>query len=350
MTLRALLSLAAGFVVMACSGETEVQDRPARPVPIETVEAGGLQRSYEFVGRVEARRAVDLSFQVGGQLGQLPVTDGATVAEGDLVAQLDLEAFRRAEREANVQLQQARADLDRQQTLFDRGIAAAAALEAAQTQYDLRVVELETVRQNLERAALRAPFDGLISRVLVENYTVVAPGQPVARLQDVGELRVSIPLSEDLVATFSAEDLASVEASFNFLPDRRFPLVPRELVSEPDNASQTYRGILALPDNIPANVLPGMTATVYAEISPNAELPSAITIPITALGYDAAGLPVVYVFDEAASAVYRRLVELGEFTEGHVRVTEGLEPGERIATAGVSALQDGMIVRPLAGE
>lgn len=350
MTPRLLLSLAAGLAVAACGGDAAIEDRPARPVPIETVSAGGLQRSYEFVGRVEARRAVDLSFQVGGQLTQLPVTDGAEISEGDLVAELDLEEFRRAQREANVQVQQARADLDRQQTLYDRGIAAEAALEAAQTQYDLRAVELETVRQNLQRATLRAPFDGLVSRVLVENFTVVAPGQPVARLQDLGEMRVSIPLSEDLVATFSADDLVSVEASFNFLPGRRFPLEPRELVSEPDNASQTYRGILALPDNIPANVLPGMTATVFAEISPEADLPTAVTIPMSALGYDAAGLPVVYVFDAEAGAVYRRIVELGEFTDGHVRITGGLEPGERIATAGVSALQDGMPVRPLEGE
>ena len=49
------------------------------------------------------------------------------------------------------------------------GAERAAALEAAQTQYDLRAVELETVRQNLQRATLRAPFDGLISRVLVDR-------------------------------------------------------------------------------------------------------------------------------------------------------------------------------------
>ena len=206
MTLRALLPLAASLLVAACGGQPEAQERPARPVPIQTVEAGGLQRSYEFVGRVEARRAVDLSFQVGGQLGQLPVNDGTDVAEGDLIAQLDLEEFRRAEREANVQLQQARADLDRQQTLFDRGIAAAAALEAAQTQYDLRAVELETVRQNLQRATLlqiesrphafddwllAKGIDGLVKHIRAEQDDlrkhIIEQGETNRRLRDLIE-------------------------------------------------------------------------------------------------------------------------------------------------------------------
>ncbi|MAL08274.1 MAG: efflux transporter periplasmic adaptor subunit [Maricaulis sp.] len=350
MTLRALTIAFISLSLAACGGAPEPEARAPRPVQIETVTGGGLGRHYEFVGRVEARRAVDLSFQVGGQLAELAVTDGAAVSEGDLIAQLDLEELRRAEREARVQLQQAQSDLDRQQTLFDRGIAAAAARDSAQTQFDLRQVELGTARQNLQRGTLRAPFDGLISRVLVDNFTVVAPGQAIARIQDVGELRVSIPISEDLVATFRAEDLTLIEASFAFLPGQRFALEPRELVSEPDNASQTYRGILALPSDLPANILPGMTATVYAEFSPNADLPSSIRIPLSALAYAPDGSPFVYVFDAEAGAVNRRSVALGDFTEGAVRITDGLAAGERIATAGISSLQDGMAVRPLGGE
>ena len=350
MTLRALSILLISASLAACGAAPESETRAPRPVQFETVSGSGLERHYEFVGRVEARRAVDLSFQVGGQLAELAVTDGAAVSEGDLIAQLDLEELRRAEREARVQLQQAQSDLDRQQTLFDRGIASAAARDSAQTQYDLRVVELGTARQNLERGTLRAPFDGLISRVVVDNFTVVAPGQVIARIHDVGELRVSIPISENLIATFREDDLTSIEASFSFLPGQRFALTPRELVSEPDTAAQTYRGILALPDEIPANILPGMTATVYAEFSADANVLSSIRIPLSALGYAADGEPVVYVFDPEAGVVNRRLVELGEFAEGAVRIASGLEPGERIATAGVSALQDGMAVRPLGGE
>ncbi|WP_420434516.1 efflux RND transporter periplasmic adaptor subunit [Hyphobacterium sp.] len=340
------LIMIAGLLT-ACSSETVENNPSPRLVQVETVAGIGPDRHYEFVGRVEAARSVDLSFQVNGQLAELPVTDGIEVAEGDLIAQLDLEDFQRAEREARVQLQQARTDLDRQQTLFDRGIASAAARDNAQTQYDLRLVALENARRNLENATLRAPFDGLISRVLVENFTVVPPGQPIARLQDVSELRVSIPLSEDLIATFTPDELLSVEASFAFLPGQRFTLTPRELISEPDAASQTYRGVLALPGEIPANILPGMTATVYAEFSPDADLPNAVHIPVNALAYDADGEPAVFVFDENTGQVQFRPIDVAGINEGRVQVVSGLAPGDEIVTAGVHSLQDGMAVRPL---
>jgi RND family efflux transporter MFP subunit len=347
MTRLASTALLASVLLAACSAEEAPPPAGPRPVQIERVKSAGPQRTNEFVGRVEAVRTVDLAFQVGGQLAELPATDGLEVAEGDLIARLDLEDFRRAEREANVQLQQAQTDLERQQTLFDRGIASAAARDNAQTQFDLRLVALENARQNLADATLRAPFDGQVSRVLVENFTVVTPGRAVARLQDLSELRVSIPIPENLIATFREEDLVSIEASFAFLPGERYPLVPRELVSEVEAGSQTYRGILALPGDIPANILPGMTATVWSEFSSRAALPDSLMVPVTALAFDSSGEPVVFVFDSGTGRVSRRPVETGEITNEAVIITQGLAPGELIATAGVSALQDGMTVRPL---
>ena len=348
MTFKPLLSAALlPIALIACSAPADDEAPPARLVQIETVEAIGPQRTYEFVGRVEARRSVDLAFQVGGQLAVLDVTDGLTISEGDRVARLDLDDFQRAEREARVQLQQAQTSLERQQTLFDRGIASAAARDTAQTEYDLRVVALGNARQNLQNATLTAPFSGLVSRVLVDDFAVLAPGQPVARMQDLSELRVSIPIAEDLIATFNEEDLVRIEASFTFLPGQRFELEPRELVSEADSASQTYRGILALPANIPANILPGMSATVFAEMSSTARLPDNVHVPVNALGYSPDGSPVVFVYDDASGTVSRRPVVTGDITNDEILVTAGIEAGDYIVTAGIGSLRDGMAVRPL---
>lgn len=340
-------ALAVLITLAACSPEAVDSTRPPRLVQLEAVTDSGPQNRHEFVGRVEARLSVDMAFQVGGQLSDLPVQEGSPIAEGDLVARLDAEDFERAAREARVQLQQARTDLDRQLTLFERGIASEAARDNAQTQYDLRAVALENAERNLEYATLRAPFDGLVSRRLVDNYAIIAPGQPIVRIQDLSELRVSIPIPEDMVATFDEEDLVRVEAGFAFLPGQRFPLEPRELVSEPDSASQTYRGILALPSDIPANILPGMTATVWSEFSDESTGGSTIRVPVNAIAYGPDGTPAVFVYDTASRRVARRVVSTGEIDGDQVEVSAGLGTGELIVTAGVSALQDGMEVRPL---
>ncbi|MAZ92648.1 MAG: efflux transporter periplasmic adaptor subunit [Oceanicaulis sp.] len=339
--------LAAVLALAACSGETVAPPPQPRLVQLGEVQSNAPETRHEFVGRVEARLSVDMAFQVGGQLAELPLTEGQRIAEGDLVARLDLEDFELARQEARVQLQQARTDLERQRTLHERGIASQAALDSAQTQYDLRLVALENAQRNLQYATLTAPFDGLVSRRLVDNFTIVSPGQPIVRIQDVGELRVSIPVSEDMVATFDQNNLVALEAAFSFLPGQTFSLIPRELVSEPDDTSNTYRAIAALPDDIPANILPGMTATVWAEVERNGPVTTDVTVPLAAVSERPDGSNSVWVYDADTGTVSPRMVETAGLRGNSVIVTDGVQAGDLIVTAGVSALHDGMEVRPL---
>lgn len=345
--LNLLPALAAVVALAACSAEAPAPEAAPRFVQLGEVSGMAPETRHEFVGRVEARQTVDMAFQVGGQLAELPINEGQRIAEGTLVARLDLEDFERAAREARVQLQQARNDLERQRTLHERGIASQAALDNAQTQYDLRQVALENARRNLEYATLTAPFDGLVSRRLVDNFTIVSPGQPIVRLLDIGELRVSIPVSEDMVATFDQNNLVSLQAAFSFLPGRTFDLTPRELVSEPDDASNTYRAIAALPPDVPANILPGMTATVWAEVEHNGPVSSNVSVPLSAVSERPDGTHAVWVYAPETGTVASRVVRTDGMLGDRVIITGGLEAGEQIVTAGVSALHEGMRVRPL---
>lgn len=342
-----LPALTTAFILASCSQDAPAPVSQPRLVQLAEVTAENGETRHEFVGRIEARLSVDMAFQVGGQLAEIPLNEGVLIEEGTLVAALDAEDFERAAREARVQLQQANTELERQRTLHERGIASQAALDSAQTNYDLREVALQTARRNLGYATLTAPFDALVSRRLVDNFTIVSPGQPVVRLMDVSELRVSIPISEGMVATFDADDLVSLEAAFAFLPGQTFSLVPRELVSEPDAASRTYRAIAALPDNIPANILPGMTATVFAQFANDTSALNGLRIPLAAVGAAPDGTQRVWVFDEGAGTVSPRSITTGGFEGEIVIVTDGLRAGDRVVTAGISALHEGMEVRPL---
>lgn len=340
-------ALGASLLLAACSEDIPAAPAPARLVQLADVVAASRETRHEFVGRVEARLSVDMAFQVGGQLADLPLSEGVLIEQETLVAALDQEDFQRAEREARVQLQQANTELERQRTLHERGIASQAALDSAQTNYDLREVALQTARRNHDYATLTAPFDALVSRRLVDNFTIVSPGQPVVRLMDVSELRVSIPISEGMVATFDRKDLVSLEAAFAFLPGQTFSLEPRELVSEPDAASRTYRAIAALPDALPANILPGMTATVFAQFATGAEIETGLRVPLSAVASAPDGSQRVWVFDESLGSVSARAITTDGFDGDTVIVTNGVSVGDRVVTAGVSALYEGMRVRPL---
>lgn len=341
-------AILATAVLAACSDVAATPEETLRTARIETVAAPtGLARR-EFVGRVEARYSVDLAFQVSGRLAEFAVPEGQMIEEGTLIARLEDQDYERALREARVQLQQARTHLERQQTLHERGIASDAALEDARTAYELRVVALDTMRQNLSYATIEAPFTGLMSRRLVDNFTTLSAGQPVARLQDLSELRVAIAVPESLIATLERPDSYTISARFPFMPERDFPLEFRELIAEADMASQTYKVMFALPAGLPGNILPGMTVNVRVQLDQDA-LPggNAVRVPVTALSALPDGGFQVWVFNPETGAVSARPVRTGGIDGGSALVLDGIDTGEQIVTAGVNALREGMRVRPM---
>ncbi|WP_022698815.1 efflux RND transporter periplasmic adaptor subunit [Euryhalocaulis caribicus] len=347
--LIAWIGLAAAILVAGCSGEAAQEPEIVKTAQIETVETASKGLTREFVGRVEARIAIDVTMRVGGRLQEFPVEEGDRVSKGDLIARLEVQDYNRAVREAQVRVEQTRTDLVRARELFEQNATPKAQLDSAQTAYDLAVVALDQARQNLEYARFTAPFDGLVTRKYVDNYTQVDAGTPIARLQDTGELRVAIQVPEDLIATVSADSVA-MYATFPFAPDRQFPLEYRELIAEPDQASLTYKVMMALPEGVPASILPGMTADVVANVAMKGPVSGAVRVPVAALDDTPEGDFVVWTYDAASGAVAPRPVKPSRLDNGGVLVTEGLQAGEQIVTAGVAGLQEGMRVRPLGDE
>ena len=73
-----------------------------------------------------------------------------------------------------------------------------------------------------------------------------------------------------------------------------------------------------------------------------------LEIPVSAMLTDAAeGKTYVWVIDEQNNTVEKRAVTPGPLTDRGIKITDGLSPGERIATAGVHYLTDGQVVRIL---
>jgi len=319
----------------------------ARPVRIHTVTDNTAFRERRFTGRVRAVQTVDLSFQVGGEIVRLPVRESERVNQGALIAALDKEDFKRRLREAKVRRDLAKTKLDRAASLRDKQFTSEATYDDAKAEYDLAVVAVETAKQNLEYAEIHAPYDAIITKRLVDNYTVISAGTKVVRIQDMSEVQVDINVPETLFAKVTRQQVESMEAVFPSAPERRFALEYREHETEADPVAQTYRVTLAMPVPEDINILPGMTASVFVKIKPGDGPAKGVPVPASAIGADAEKRPFVWVLDPKTNEVLKRQVELGALRGDSAVITEGLEPGEQIVSAGVSFLQEGQIVRPL---
>lgn len=324
------------------------QDAPPL-AKILTVAEGDGAITRQFFGHVVAKQTVDLAFQVGGQIVELPVLEGTPVTKGSLVARLDTEPFQLALDQAQAQQDQADRTLERMEKLEGNTVSQVT-VDDATTQADLTAIATRNAARNLELATLNAPFDGIIASRNVANFTTVQAGMPIVRMHDMSELRVDIEVPEVLFQRAGRDPDLELTATFPRLPGS-YDLEPREFNAETSDKGQTYRITLALTDPGDLVVLPGSSVNVTASLLGNAPQ---IVIPQSALIADTSGAPRVMLFtpsgtDPDIGTVQVTEVSITPSANGDVLVTEGLSPGDQIIASGAALLSDGDAVRRFTG-
>ena len=92
------------------------------------------------------------------------------------------------------------------------------------------------------------------------------------------------------------------------------------------------------------NVLPGMTATVFAQVLPTERGDAlSVLLPVSAVVADTGKDPIVWVVDDETMTVSAKPVQVGRMANDSITVF-GIEAGQRIVTAGAAFMREGMQV------
>lgn len=334
-------------------GDGAVQaEEVLRPVRTVTVDMQGAIDTREFAGVVDADRKVDLAFRVSGTLQQLPVLEGSHVDEGQLVAALDQTDFRIQLRAVQADFERARAEYERSRTLIERNLIARADFERTQAQFFVAETELERAQQDLEYTTLHSPFEGYIARRHVENLSEISARSPVLTLVDLKSMVVRIDVPESIMIVARREGIRpDMYAVFEGHEAVQYPLVIKEIGTQPDSGTSTYPVSLSLPPITDLNILPGMSAVVGVRPFTRPDnLASVACLPSQAVLEDAAGrfVFVAVPLDDGerngVAQIERRNVTVGDISSFGIQVLSGLSNGEQVVTAGMSQLRPGQRV------
>ncbi|MFC3615612.1 efflux RND transporter periplasmic adaptor subunit [Lutimaribacter marinistellae] len=316
-------------------------------VKLAEVSAGRAEIRRIFFGKAVARETVDLAFQVGGQIVAFPVQEGATVAKGSVVAQMDLEPFELAFEQARAKEEQAARTVVRFEQLAGSSVAETS-LQDARTTLTLADIAVRNAERDLEHATLYAPFDSIVATRLVPNFSTVEAGTPVVRLHDMSELRIDIDVPEMLAQRVGSNPDISLQATFP-ASDESFPLELREFNAETAEIGQTYRITLGMPMPPDFEVLPGSSARVTATVRTRAQ---SIEVPGSAIVIGNDRQTYVMVFEPAGAdqgRVTRTAVEIAPTNRGTVEIVAGLQASQEIVVSGAEQLDDGARVRRFTG-
>ncbi len=344
------LTIATVFLLASCdSGTTLSKERKevlVRPAKLITISPTDNDQFLNYPAVIQSQQLSVLTFEVGGMLNEVLVIEAQQVKKGDVLARLDQRDLKANLKSARAQFENADAEYQRALKLIKENAISKSTVEQRKSQWNVNKSQLETAQKALQDSTLIAPFSGAIAKVSIEKQQIVQPGNPAITLLGKEGLEAKINLPSSIIAKSSKQKKSPADSYLvlNFAPDLRIPTMFKEASLEADAASQTYEVIFSFESPKDINVLPGMNAVVwFKNPSKSATTSNRQSIPLTAIGIDG-DQKYVWVVDSSTMTVSKRNIVTEEDVGTSIGVIDGLEPGETIVSAGISALSDGMKV------
>lgn len=346
-------------ITSACDKQSTPAQQVIRPVRYSEAQAWNGSHVEVFSGQTHASVDSALSFKVPGTIRKRPVHMGSQVVKDQLIAQLDTYDYSIAINEAKANLsaanandRNAQAEYVRVSELYEGRSSSKAQLDAARAMAESAKSAVKATRERLANArlqysytTLKAPEQCVIAKTFANANQNVGAGQPIVQINcgTCAEVEISVP----------GRFIDAIK------PSMPVKLTIDALSGQQFTASVIQVGFASGGGAFPVKtqmhgdcprIQSGLSANAHFTFSQAQSSKNAVKVPFVAVGEDSQG-QFVFVLEKTKDkfwAAKRRTVKVADPVRGGLIISDGLQAGERIATAGVRRLQDQQIVKLLA--
>lgn len=259
----------------------------ASPVTVTAISAREWTPVIETTGLVRPNQGTMLSAQSSGAVKLVNVKSGQVVKKGDLLVELDSDVERATLKASEAQLPIARLTYQRYTNLFRSKSVSQQELDNAKATYDQLVANIESLKANIERRQIYAPFNGVAGIVKVNEGQYVTTGNEIVRVEDTSSMKIDFSISQNeldrlyigqkvtatadarLGETFSAK-VTAIEPAVN----KSTGLIDLQATFDPEDGKKLLSGMftrlrLALPTEYNQIVVPqvAISYNMYGEIA-----------------------------------------------------------------------------------
>jgi len=321
--------------------EAEVQlamdQDSAIPVTTGRVDRQSFRQSFTLNGSFEASKEVVVVPTVNGQIIALNVRTGAHVREGEVLIEVDNEYTENELRAAELELKNARKNLERMENLIGEGGVTQRQYDEVKTKVESGEIKLQSLRKRIKDALIRAPISGHImplpQRPMPVEGGYVGQGNPLFQIVNVDRLKFNALLTAGQVVRIN-EGLP-VRLTADVYPGEEYSGRVTAIGIKPDMFSKRYPVEIELPNSRSHPLRAGMSGKAYFELG---ESVATLVVPRDAFAGSVREGEVFVVKD--GKALLRR-VEAGEAYGNLIEVLSGLETGEQVVLSGQINLRDG---------
>lgn len=337
--------LIAATMLLGCGGETqesETNEELVKTVNITTKMVGtSTFASYvRVVGTVETSNDIMISAEVNGRVIAYRVKEGASVKEGQTIVKIDDSKLKQEKARLEAMTSQTKEQYERLKKVYEEdGIGSELDYLNAKFAYDQSKSALESIKVDLENTSIKAPFNGEVETIMVEQGEMVSVGMPVVRLigSDTYKINAGVParyseavkLGDKVDIWFDTQVRDTIHTSINYVGGSINP------------QNRTFRIETALPKGKSYKV--DMIANLRLKTNEREN----VLVISEEFVYSKNDKYVVYLLsenNEGKPVAKEQEVKLGLSYQTDVIIENGLSQGDKIITLGSAFLDDGMRV------
>lgn len=307
------------------------------PVTVHSIKSEPFSIEIEALGTAKASEFIALTAQTTDIVQSINFEDGDVVKKGQLLLQLNDNEEKARLSELDINLQEAKRQLNRITNLAKESAASEQLLDEQQAKVKAIKAQMDVIKSQLAELELRSPFDGVLGIRQVSVGALLKPGDLVTTLDDIAVVKVDFSISESHLSTVAIGQL--VRATSVAYPGEVFTGKIASIATRLDPITRSIQ-IRADVDNQKLKLRPGMLLQIELQKSvlQTLVLPEHSLVPVD---------DKQFVFVVKDGAVKRQEVIVGRRKPGFVQIVSGLTEGDTVVVEGTLRIRDGSKVRIL---
>ena len=302
---------------------------------ITTVAAtkGDFTHFVEVTGSVLSKKNVNISAETGGRILDIPAIEGMRMSKGQVLAKIDSESIQRSIEELENNLSLARTVFEKQERLWNQKIGTEIQYLESKSRKEGLEKSLASLRTQMAKAAVRAPFNGTVETVRVRVGELVQPGSQMFQFVGESDLFIEADISESYIGVLAKGD--SVEITFPSIKKTITTKVSATgSIINPNN--RTFKVEVFLP-SLP-EVKPNMISVLKIQDYKNKE---SVIVPSHLILADTKG---DYLFAVENGVAKKKYVKRGYTSGDQTEIVEGLVGTEMLVDKGFREVGDNFSV------
>ncbi len=318
------------LITQGCGGKPEQEQvEEAVPVEVTQVEKQTISENKTYSGTLEGIEQASIVSKIAERIIDINARVNSYVKKGQVLIKLERSGATSNYFQAQANYENAKKNFDRMKALYADGAISQQQLDQAETAYEVAKANFDASKSTVD---LESPIDGMVTDLNVNTGDWVTPGMDLATVANIRKMILKFYVTEGEVAKIDVNDSVKIYSEFN--KDRAVTGKITEISRSASSEARSFQVKAEFYNTKDQWYKPGMFVNVDITL---ASQKNVLVVPTQAV-----------IFENSRNVVYKIInkraipenVKIGLTNENITEITNGLQQGDTVVTAGMNNLSD----------